>query len=475
LQEFNKEIFVGHLMNAQFYFDTGMLFIEKEKYEEAISCFEESIKLKSDFSDAYFGLGVCKIKLGDIVNGEAAILKSARLGNKYAQSYADDLHDGNKNIDNNTSCNVANNGTDVFDIGLPRDNGSTKATMSPQLSRKVVLDSLTFSFATRWPRFFARIFDTWCEILLVSFALGAVLGRYSAGFVEWINGPGASQLFGVLCLPIGLILDASLYRLIGNTPGKALLGLKVKTFDNRALSYSQYLGRNFEMWLSGLALGIPLINLFTMGYQSSRLGKGQQASYDQNTGYRVHAKPIGSVRKAGFGFAFVGIFLVIAVLHAMDQTTKRGMTLDSASQNYSWENPITHRTANINSQWRNSTQKNSNGQQIYIFSERADRSVVVFAVEHAPGYALSDYVQAFQKSTAATMRFSGGGSFFERDGHQIWQGSGVMVDSVSSRLKVQVIQIGNAFWRVVTVQAMPYDYSDNFAAQLQAALWSTVK
>lgn len=156
------------------------------------------------------------------------------------------------------------------------------AAVPPPLPSKTSSDPLTFPLATSWPRFFARIFDVWWEILFVSFVLGTVLGRYSAGFVEWINGPGASQLFGILCLPIGLILDAAVYRIIGNTPGKVLLGLKAGTLDGKALSFGKYLGRNFSMWARGLALGFPLINLFTMAHQSGRLGKGQQASYDAN-------------------------------------------------------------------------------------------------------------------------------------------------------------------------------------------------
>ena len=462
-------------MNAQFYFDTGMMFIEKGKYKEAISCFEESLKLKPDFADAYFGIGVCKIKLGDTANGEDAILKSASLGNIHARSYATTQYNDSNSSDNPTTTTPINDDMTINFTPPSCDNKITKTTIPHPSLQEALLDSLTCSFATRWPRFFARIFDVWWEMLLVSFAIGAVLGRYSADFVEWINGPGTSQLFGILCLPIGLILDASLYSLIGNTPGKALLGLKVCTLDNRSLSYSQYLTRNFSIWVNGLALGFPLINLFTMGYQSSRLGKGQQASYDEYTGYRVHAKPIGFPRKAGFCFAFAGILLVMAILHGIEQSSKRETALESSSQNYSWENPITRLNAKIDSRWKNSSQKNSNGQQIYMFSERADRSIVVFAVENAPRYVLSDYVQAFQKSNANTIRFSGGGSFFERNGHQIWQGSGVLVDNTSNRFNVQIIQIDHAFWRVATVQSMPYDYSDHLASQLQNALWSTVR
>lgn len=349
-----------------------------------------------------------------------------------------------------------------------------KAAIPPPLPSKASTDPLTFPMAMRWPRFFARIFDMWWEILLVAFVLGALFGRYSAGFVEWINGPGASQFFGILCLPFALILDAAIYRLIGNTPGKALLGLKVGLLDSSPLSFGQYLGRNFAIWVKGLALGFPLINLFTMAHQSGRLGKGQQASYDESTGYRVRAKPIGWMRRSSFGVAFLGLFMVMAVLNSMEQAAQRQAILSSASESYSWVNPVTSLSAKIDSRWKISSQQNADGQQIYMFSERADRAVVILGVEHAPGFTLDDYVQAFRKSTAANMRFSDGGRYFEESGKQAWQGSGEMVDATSNRLHVQVVRVGNDFWRIVKIQTMPYEYSDRLVTQLQDSLWRTV-
>jgi len=139
-----------------------------------------------------------------------------------------------------------------------------KAVLPPPLPPKAVVDPLNYPMAKRWPRFFARIFDVWWELLLVATILELVLDRYSAGFIEWFNGPGSGQIFAILCLPIALFLDAILYKVFGNTPGKALSGLKVGTIDGKSLSFPQYLKRNLELWASGLALGVPLINLFTM-------------------------------------------------------------------------------------------------------------------------------------------------------------------------------------------------------------------
>ena len=135
-----------------------------------------------------------------------------------------------------------------------------KAAVPPPLPPKTEEDPLSYPFATRWPRFFARTFDVWWEILVVSFVFGSVLGRYSAGFVEWINGPGASSLFGILCLPIALSLDAFLNWIAGNTPGKYLLGLRVTTSDGKSLRFVQHLSRNLSELPSVLRLPTGVVH-----------------------------------------------------------------------------------------------------------------------------------------------------------------------------------------------------------------------
>ncbi len=142
------------------------------------------------------------------------------------------------------------------------------------------------------------------------------LAIYSASFIEWINVPGVAQLFGFACLPVALVLDALIYEVAGNTLGKAILGLKVTTLNGKALGFGQYLGRNLSLWASGLAFGLPLIHLFTLANQSSRLGKGKQTSYDESTGFRVYAKPSGWVRISIFSIAFISLFFVMAILNS---------------------------------------------------------------------------------------------------------------------------------------------------------------
>jgi hypothetical protein len=117
-----------------------------------------------------------------------------------------------------------------------------------------------------------------------------------------------------LCILFALLVDVLIYRAFGNTPGKAWLGLQVKTVNGSPLEFTQYLTRNGKFYVSGLALGLPIIGLITIAYQSIRLRKGLQASYDESTGSRVYEKPVSWIRKISFGGAFICLFFVMLVL-----------------------------------------------------------------------------------------------------------------------------------------------------------------
>ena len=193
----------------------------------------------------------------------------------------------------------------------------SKPVIPPPLSSKVSNNPLTYPMASYWRRFFARIFDLWWGTLLVSLVLVVLLSRYSGSLVRGIKGSGTDLWFTIFFLPIVLVLDAAVYRALGNTPGKALLGLKVGMIDASPLNFSQYLSRNLFMWASGLAFGLPFFNLLTMWYQASRIGGGKQASYDENKDYRVRAMPVGLMRQIGFGAIFFVLLIIMAMLKGM--------------------------------------------------------------------------------------------------------------------------------------------------------------
>jgi uncharacterized RDD family membrane protein YckC len=352
---------------------------------------------------------------------------------------------------------------------------SIKQAVPPPIPQQVESEQvLAMPLATRWPRFLARIFDLWWEGMLLSLLAGLVIGRYSAAFLEWIYKPGSTQLFGVLLIPFSLTLDAVVYALFRNTPGKALLGLRVTNLRGQRLSLTQYLRRNMGIWVAGLGFGVPFATLFTAARQSARLGRGQQASYDESSGARVHGKRLGTLRHSVFGLAFACLFVALAMLNGLDREQERESIAASQQKFYVWENPITKINTSVDARWKFSSQNNETGQRVYMFSEQADHAAVIFALEDAPGLGIGDYVRAFQMGTSSQMTFSDGGQFSEVGGRPSWSGVGTMKASANSRLRVRVVQFGSGFWRVVTIQAPPYEYSDAIVNALEKALWESV-
>lgn len=170
-----------------------------------------------------------------------------------------------------------------------------------------------------WKRFFARIFDTFWQNLLMQFLIAIMLGAFSPGFVDWIVTPGAEQVFALMTLPVALVFDGFIQGIFGASPGKAMLGLRVLKSNGEILSIGENIARNVSLWASGYALGIPFISLFTMANQHSRLKKGKPASYDEPYNYQVKAKPIKWYRYLLFIFSFMVLMFIIALIRTLEQ------------------------------------------------------------------------------------------------------------------------------------------------------------
>ena len=85
-------------------------------------------------------------------------------------------------------------------------------------------------------------------------------------------------IFGVT-LAVGLVYDLVFLRMFSATPGKMVLGLKIKTAQGAPLSVLQIIGRHFAQVLSGLVLGI--------GYLLAAFDPEKRALHDHICGTRV--------------------------------------------------------------------------------------------------------------------------------------------------------------------------------------------
>ena len=108
-----------------------------------------------------------------------------------------------------------------------------------------------------------------------------------------------------IVLPLSLLIDGVIYAMFGGTLGKWALGLTIVDQKGKPISGGEYLGRNFHIWFSGYALGIPIVQQVMMLVQSFKADSGA-TTYDKESKRYVLAKRMD----AGQWFRAVIIFLL---------------------------------------------------------------------------------------------------------------------------------------------------------------------
>ncbi len=173
--------------------------------------------------------------------------------------------------------------------------------------------------ARPWPRYWARMLD----ITLFTYVLAVVVGVVCAllasanypNFLHTLANPIAAFLFFWALMPLSMLLDAAIYSLFGNTPGKALLGIKVRGIDGTRLRFGVAVRRNFGVFWRGLAAGVPLVGLFTLAHAYEVVKAGKPSSWDTATASETtgHAKGYRT---------WVGALAYFALLIAWQESNK---------------------------------------------------------------------------------------------------------------------------------------------------------
>lgn len=323
-----------------------------------------------------------------------------------------------------------------------------------------------------WRRFFARMFDIYVGVLLLGIVGDFTLGRYSRSYVEFMAAPNNELLVGILFLPFALALDALFCHLFGNNLGKYLLGVKVVKMNGK-MDLDDWLSRAFNVWKSGLAFGIPLASLWTTLREKNKLGMMQLTTYDQRCGFQVYGKALSVGRKLFGLLSVIAVFAGFMGLIVWSKQIDQDAVKVSISPPYSWQNPKTRIETLVNAEWKHETQDNGSGADIYTFTENSGHALVILGVESGD-VNLNEYVRLFQEGTKDNMAFADGGRYLDRDGTQVWVGQGSMKSDISTRLRVEVRKNENSFWRIVTIQARPYDFSELKVQALCTSLWKSI-
>ncbi|MGL4090699.1 RDD family protein [Agrobacterium cavarae] len=192
-----------------------------------------------------------------------------------------------------------------------------------------------------WPRFWARIFDMLLIGPLLSVCIVVASALYAPRLYMTIF--TYDMLFGFIILPIVGVVLAICMALFGNTPGKAILGVRVPVMPE-ANRFSFYLKREFKVWFWAFALGIPVVFLITFIVQYWRLATGRPAVYDKHN-LPVVANP--SKLRLTLGIALVAGLLAANVAGwRMEDKAEADLTAT-----HYWVNPVTGNTATIKKHW----------------------------------------------------------------------------------------------------------------------------
>ncbi|MBR2047408.1 MAG: MerR family transcriptional regulator [Oscillospiraceae bacterium] len=120
-----------------------------------------------------------------------------------------------------------------------------------------------------WRRYGARMFD----LLLCS----TISGRLLFYMPWWKLGGFALNLI------IMLVLEPALLCLFATTPGKAIFGIRVTDTEGKRLSYSDALERTWSVLWDGMALGIPLLELFFEYRALTDVEEGELLPWEEDT------------------------------------------------------------------------------------------------------------------------------------------------------------------------------------------------
>lgn len=307
---------------------------------------------------------------------------------------------------------------------------------------------LSLPLATPWRRFSARHIDMFLLYLPVTFGGSIVLRQYVPSFADWIQQSASEMLWAIFTFPVALLVEAMIFGVVGTTPGKALLGVKVNTIRGERPSFSAYARRLAGVYRHGLAAAIPLVHLFAMSHQYGRLKRGQVAEYDQGM-FSVSASPLGFWRPVAAVILVLSMLTGHVLLTQIPAFQNRQLSLG-----FKWTNPTTQLVAQVPVGWRHEARKNGIGQSIHYFSAPNQEITVVFANEQVlAAKTLETYGRWWILAVRAQMSLEpeGLGSV---SGREIWSASGHKTDDESVPIRAVFTKSDTRFSRVLIVGSL---------------------
>lgn len=337
------------------------------------------------------------------------------------------------------------------------------------MSKLLVLPS-----SLAWRRFFARVFDIHLEMMFLGFFFGEIIDKYIS-YINPLDSSGSENNYiaGMILLPFSLIINAFICNYFDTSFGKYILGINIKKVGK--ITLKDWLIRSFRLWRSGFAFGIPFLSLWTLNREQKLINKNQQTTYDSLSGIIVSGSKLSKLQIIRATIIISAMYLFLYLISYIDLKNNNSIQNTNITPTYYWQNPISKKDAIINSDWKNESEKNNDGQIIYKFTDISNYAIVVLGIESSDKFSLNKYINLFRNGVKDAMIFDDGGRYFQNEGFEIWEGFGTLKSEKDSLLHVEIRKNGNDFWRIVSIQAPPYNYTQDKVNQLRFELWKTIK
>lgn len=250
-----------------------------------------------------------------------------------------------------------------------------------------------------WRRYFARILDInlynllWSAFLAFVFHIN-VADRSNAGNI----------LDSFITIVIMLVLEPLLLNLFGNTPGKAIFGLRIENHDGSRLSYGEGFERTLGVLGGGMGFSIPIYNLIRLWKSYKLCIENEIQPWDESISYTIKdTKWYRSVLYIGaIALSFAAMLTLISA--QLLPPNKGDLTIEEFVENYNYY--ANYYNIDFGDSYLDETgkweKKNSSGTIIYIgYTEKPDYNFTIengyvtgvsFAVEIKNNeYLLSSY------------------------------------------------------------------------------------
>ncbi len=292
-----------------------------------------------------------------------------------------------------------------------------------------------------WPRLWARAIDCWLLAPAIAFGIGIFTAIYYPTLYVKLMSMN-NTVVGLGLLPIVGVVLALMMALIGTTPGKAILGIRVISIAD-GNKFLFYLIRELKVWVFGLGLGIPIVALFTQVYQCRRVGAGKAAGYDEGFAMVV-GKPSGI--RVGVGAACAAaLFFGMVVLGAIDKTAQTEIETTRV-----WRNPITQRNTQIARTWTDKEMNANSGRVFYFASNTLSAEALLgHEVVDFEGLDTEAYGTALGKAIAADVKLTSGWIPTTINGLRVLRATAKSVPYPETQVEVLVRVSGRNAWRVL--------------------------